>query len=209
MQLLQLTQYTLQTDAPRIGLKHTERGTTPVRALFGLVIVVCEGRIDEGIHRLPCTWQQFGHCPLIDRSLVRANGGTHQAINPSRGRWLDLSTPIPPEDGVLKMARMVIPRHDLLTQPRLDGLEVLGCRRAYPQCGAQAPPVAFPRPALPIVRRDDVGLDIELFRHVGEGRGRNISAGSRKGAFELEKLQGGRNSKATAGIVLRKEFELV
>ena len=59
---------------------------------------------------------------------------------------------------------MVIPRHDLLTQPRLDSREVLGRRRAYTQCGSQAPPVAFPRPALPIVPQEGVGLDSELFR---------------------------------------------
>jgi hypothetical protein len=42
-----------------------------------------------------------------------------------------------------------------------------------------------------------------------EGRGRNVSARSRKVAFELEKLQGGCDAKATAGIVLREKFELV
>jgi len=42
-----------------------------------------------------------------------------------------------------------------------------------------------------------------------EGRGRNGSVRRRKVTFELEKLQGGCDSKATAGIMLREEFELV
>src|SRR6266446_88531 len=104
---------------------------------------------------------------------------------------------------------MVIPRHDLLTKPRLDSREVLGSRRAYTQCGPQAPPVAFPSPGPAILCQRGVGLDSELFRHVVEGRGRNVAARSRKVAFELEKLQGGRDPKATAGIALGEEFELV
>jgi len=44
---------------------------------------------------LPCAWQQFGRCTVKYLSLVRANGGTNQPLNPAR-RWrLDQSAAIP------------------------------------------------------------------------------------------------------------------
>jgi hypothetical protein len=87
------------------------------------------------------------------------------------------------------MSEIMIPRHDMLTKPRLYGLEVVVRSGTYPQCSSQSSPVPLPGSALPIVIRDDVGRDIELFRHVVEGHGRNISARRRKVACELEKLE--------------------
>jgi hypothetical protein len=100
---------------------------------------------------------------------VHTNCGTSQALHPTLGRWLDLSTPIPPEHSVLKMSEIMIPRHDMLTKPRLYGLEVVVSRGTYPQCRSQASPVPLPGATLPIVIRDDGGRDIELFRHIVEG----------------------------------------
>jgi hypothetical protein len=50
---------------------------------------------------------------------------------------------------------------------------------------------------------------MELFGHIVDGRCRNVSARSRKVAFELEKLEGGGDSKVTAGLAGWEEFELV
>src|SRR5262252_10875553 len=54
-QLLQLTKHTLETDTTRIRLQDTERGTAPVCPLVCILIGACDGRIDQGIHRFPCT----------------------------------------------------------------------------------------------------------------------------------------------------------
>ena len=72
--------------------------------------------------------------------------------------------------GGLKMAEIMVPRDDILTQPRLYGFEILGSREAYTQGGSQLPSVSFPSPALPIVIRDGIGLDMELFGHIVDGR---------------------------------------
>ena len=102
----------------------------------------------------------------ISSSCIRT--AERPRLHPALGRRLDLSTPIPPEHGVLKMSEIMIPRHDILTKPRLYGREVVVSRGTYPVPFSSVP-VPLPSAALPIVIRDDGGLDIELFRHVVEG----------------------------------------
>jgi hypothetical protein len=117
----------------------------------------------------PIALRVLGRSAVKYLGLVRAHCGTHQALHPTRRRQLDTPTAIPLKHGVLEMSETVIPRHDMLTKPCLHGFEVVGSRGAYTQCGSQAPPVPFPRSALPIVIRDRRGLDIELFRHIVHG----------------------------------------
>jgi hypothetical protein len=62
-----------------------------------------------------------------------------------------MSTTIPHMHGVLKMSRVMIPRHHIFAKPFLYCLEVFGTRGAYTHGGSQVPPVPCSRSALPAV----------------------------------------------------------
>lgn len=99
------------------------------------------------------------------------DNGTDDSVDPAVCGRLNVVVTTPPQHRGLQVAWLMIPGHDVLAQPGLQGLDIRDRGGTHTHERTEAAAIPRPRTSLPIISCHQRGIDVELLRDVVQGDG--------------------------------------